>query len=1002
MSTKKHSEDDFEAAIVASLVAEGGLVEGDPKTFDIEKALFVDDVLSFIHGTQHDKVEKLRAKVPGDFDTEVIKWLCKALKQQGSLEVLRHGFKFYGRTINVAQFKPAFGLNPRVAADYEANIVKVTRQVHHDPSKPMASLDLVLSINGIPVATAELKNPMTGQGVQKAMRQYREDREPSAPIFRFKERALVHFAVDPDEVWMATRLEKHKTFFLPFNKGAGTGPGNPITAGKEYRSYYLWEDIWQRDSLMELVQRFIHLHVEERTDPNTGKKTTTEKMIFPRFHQLRAVRRLIAASAENGPGTNYLVQHSAGSGKSNSIAWLAHRLQSLHDVNNDPVFNCVVVLTDRRVLDRQLQNTISQFDHVHGVVQRIDQNSQQLADALGSGSPIIISTIHKFSFIADKIAALPDRKYAIIVDEAHSSQSGEMADAVKEMLSGSDLEAALQAELEEHDDPTTADQLALRAALLRGPRQNISYFAFTATPKFKTLKLFGHQDTEGKPVPFDLYSMRQAIEEGFILDALKGYQTWKAYYRLVKKVAEDPELPKRKASAALARFVSLHPHNIAQKTEIIVEHFRAHVMPELRDRAKAMVVTSSRLHATRYKRAFDAYLKEKNYRDVACLVAFSGEVRDPDIPEPVTENSMNPPKLGDIAEAFDTDAFNVLIVANKYQTGFDQPKLVAMYVDKKLAGVQAVQTLSRLNRTTKGKEKTFVLDFVNDRDDILNSFQPFYEATSIDEDVDPQRLYELSSKLDQSGVYLGSEVDQFANVFFDPRRKDGDHAQLNAALDPAKDRFAALEEEQQEDFKKTATALVNLYGFLGQVVTFADADLEKLYVYLRLLLRVLRATQTDITRVRLDDDVALEYYRLQKLAEGDIALQKDGDAAVSGPTATGTREAEEVLGPLSELLGAFNERFGTEWQPEDLLIVEAMEEDMAKNSYVSDAAQNNTEQNFGIAVSKLVEDALVNRHGKNEEFVDKVLGDDAMLRVLSEYLTKSLYRRLRADAEEAR
>ena len=999
MSTKKHGEDAFESAIVASLVSEGGLLEGDPKTFDIEKALFVDDVLQFIHGTQHDKVEKLRAKVPGDFDAEVIKWLCKALKQRGSLEVLRHGFKFYGRTLNVAQFKPAFGLNPKVAADYDANIVKVTRQVHFDPQASMDSLDLVLSINGIPVATAELKNPMTGQGVKKAMRQYRQDREPSAPIFRFKARALVHFAVDPDEVWMTTRLAKDKTFFLPFNKGAGTGAGNPIAPGKDYRSQYLWEDIWQRDSLLELVQRFIHLQVEEKTDPNTGKKRITETMIFPRFHQLRVVRRLIAASVENGPGTNYLVQHSAGSGKSNSIAWLAHRLQSLHDANNDPVFSCVVVLTDRRVLDRQLQNTISQFDHVDGVVQRIDQNSQQLADALGSGSPIIISTIHKFAFIAGKVASLPDRRYAIIVDEAHSSQSGEMADSVKEMLSGSDLEEQLKNEIDEEDDPSPADQLAMRAALLRGPRPNISYFAFTATPKFKTLTLFGHKDTEGKPIPFDLYSMRQAIEEGFILDVLKGYQTWKAYYRLVKKVAEDPELPKRKASAALARFVSLHPHNIAQKTEIIVEHFRAHVMPELGGEAKAMVVTSSRLHATRYKRAFDAYLKEKTYADLSCLVAFSGEVKDPDIPEPVTENSMNPPKLGDIAAAFDTEAFNVLIVANKYQTGFDQPKLSAMYVDRRLNGVQAVQTLSRLNRTTKGKERTFVLDFVNNREEILKSFQPFFEATSIDEDVDPQRLYELSAKLDQSGVYLESEIDQFAKVFFDPKMQAGDHGQLNSAINPATDRFAALEQDKQDDFRKTATALVSLYGFLGQVITFADADLEKLYVYLRLLLRVLRETQTDITRVRLDEDVALEYYRLQKLADGDIALQKGSDASVKGPTATGTREAEEVIGPLSELLGAFNERFGTEWQPEDLLIVEALEEDMAKDPFVSAAALANTEGNFGLAVDKMVEDALVGRHGKNEEFVDKVLGDDAMLRVLSEYLTKSLYRRLRAGAE---
>lgn len=996
MAAKIHTEAAFEAAIVSSLTTAGGLVEGDPKTFDIDKALFVHDVLAFVHATQADAVDKLRNKVPGDFDATLISWLCKALQQRGSLDVLRHGFKFYGRTIRVAQFKPAFGLNPKVAADYAANCVKVTRQVHFDPNAKGESLDLVLSVNGLPVVTAELKNPMTGQGVEHAKRQYKYDRAPNAPIFRFKERALVHFAVDPDRVEMTTRLARGDTFFLPFNKGASTGAGNPPTEGDKHRTSYLWEDIWQRDSLLELLQRFIHLQVSERTDPNTGKKSTSETMIFPRFHQLRAVRRLVASAVQHGPGKNYLVQHSAGSGKSNSIAWLAHRLQSLHDANDDKVYDGVIVLTDRRVLDRQLQNTISQFDHVDGVVQRIDQNSQQLADALGSNSSIIISTIHKFSFIADKIAELPDRNYAIIVDEAHSSQSGEMADAVKEMLSGSDLERQLAEEADEKTDPSPADQLALRAALLRGPRPNISYFAFTATPKFKTLKLFGHTNTDGKPVPFDLYSMRQAIEEGFILDVLQGYQTWKSYYRLVKKAAEDPELPKRKASTALARFVSLHPHNIAQKTEIIIEHFRTHVRKELGGEAKAMVVTSSRKHATRYKRAFDAYIKEKGHTDVACLVAFSGEVPDKDFPGTHTEASMNPPKLGDIAEAFDTDAFNVLIVANKYQTGFDQPKLVAMYVDKKLAGVQAVQTLSRLNRMKTGKEKTFVLDFVNDREDILNSFQPFYERTSIEEDVDPQRLYELSSKLDQSGVYLRSEVDHFAKVFFNPQRTDADHAQLNAALDPAKDRFAALEEENQDDFRKTAQALVNLYGFLGQVIPFSDADLEKLYVYLRLLLRVLREAQSGGAPVSLEDAVALEYYRLQMQDEGSIVLAKSGEGAVSGPTATGTGAAEEVVGPLSELLGAFNERFGTDFGIEHFVL--SIVEDGSQSPLLAATAKANTLENFGIVVRNEIVDMLVQRHATDEEFVTSVLGDNAMLDVFSDFVTKSLYDRLRESA----
>ena len=1003
MSTKKHTEEAFERAIVASLVSDGGLTEGDPSTYDIDKALFVPDVLAYLWATQRDKLEKLRLKVPGDIDTKLIDWLCKSLQQRGALAVLREGFKFYGKTLRVVQFKPAFAANPATVADYATNRVTVTRQVHFDPRKPLQSIDLVLAINGIPVVTSELKNPMTGQGLGHAERQYKYDRDPSAPLFRFKERALVHFAVAPDAVSMTTRLAKDGTFFLPFNKGKGTGAGNPPAPDNKHRTHYLWEQVWQRDSLLELVERFIHLQVEERVDPNTGKKTTSETMSFPRYHQLRVVRRLIAASAANGPGKNYLVQHSAGSGKSNSIAWLAHHLHSLHNSADNKVFDAVVVLTDRRVLDKQLQNTIGQFEHVTGVVQCIDKNSQQLADALGSGASIIISTIHKFGFIADKIAALPDRNYAIIVDEAHSSQSGEMADAVKDMLSGSDLEAQLKDEIDEENDPTPADQLALRAALLRGPRPNISYYAFTATPKFKTLKLFGHDDTEGKPMPFDLYSMRQAIEEEFILDVLKGYQTWKAYYQLVKKIDEDPELPKRKASTALARFVSLHPHNIAQKTEIIIDHFRRHVVPELGGKAKAMVVTSSRLHATRYKRAFDAHLKDKRYTDVTCLVAFSGEVSDPDLPEKVTEGSMNPPQLGDLAAAFDTDAFNVLIVANKYQTGFDQPKLVAMYVDKKLAGVQAVQTLSRLNRRHNDKRRTFVLDFVNTPEDILSSFQPFYEATTIDEDVDPQRLYELQTKLDQSGVYLPSEVNLFAKVFFDPRfdvKKS--HAEMTASLTPAKERYAALEEEAQADWKKTAVAYVNLYSFLGQVGDFTDGDLEKLYVFLRKLLPVLRDAGADPTRVNLDGDVALETYRLEKLTEGDIQLQQGGDASVSGPTATGTGAAEEVSGPLSELLAAFNERnamlgdTSPPMTPADGKVLEAVCTDMANSDRVEAAAKANDETNFGLAIKDITVDVLVQRMERNEEIAERVLGDDVLLTAFATYLRKSLYEPLRA------
>ena len=693
----------------------------------------------------------------------------------GSLRALREGVPFAGRRVRLAYFKPGNALNPETLAQYAANRLTVVRQLRYDPANDN-ELDLVLFLNGIPIVTAELKNKLTGQSAWHAIKQYKQDRDPKAPIFRWKRRALVHFAVGSDEVWMTTRLAKNATRFLPFNQGHAKGAGNP-PAGDGHRTAYLWETVWARDSLLELVARFIHLQKTERKDPDTGKTSTEERMIFPRYHQLDCVRRLVAAARANPPGSegheaqaNYLVQHSAGSGKSNSIAWLAHQLSSLHDANDEKVFHSVVVLTDRRVLDRQLQDTIGGFDHKDGVIQKIEEGgvkSAQLAQALQSGAPIIICTIHSFGAVQSQIEALPDRRYALIVDEAHSSQSGEMAMAVKELLADSTVEQKLAEEAEDLDTPV--DQLAMRKALLRGPQSNMSFFAFTATPKAKTLEMFGWKDGDGKPAPFDLYSMRQAIEEGFILDVLKGYTTYKRFFKLAKQVAEDPDVDKRKAAAALARFVDLHESNVSQKTEIIIEHFRGTVAHQLKGRAKAMVVTGSRLQAVRYKRAFDQQVKAKGYTNVRCLVAFSGEVPDPDLPgdKPFTEPTMNGGiKESELPEKFASNAHNVLIVANKYQTGFDQPLLVAMYVDKRLAGVQAVQTLSRLNRVAPGKDQTFVLDFRNTQEDIEKAFQPYYEDTTVKEPVDPQRLNELKDALDQANIYTVSEVNGFAEVLF--------------------------------------------------------------------------------------------------------------------------------------------------------------------------------------------------------------------------------------------
>ncbi len=987
-----HTEESFEALIAAELVGAGGYEVGEAGAFDRELAVMPEVVVGFIRETQPKAWKKLEAIHGGKLAGLVVRELCKWMDGKGALETLRHGFPFYGQQLRVAFFRPGHGLNPEVWALYGKNRLMVVRQLRYDPSNEN-SLDLVLFLNGLPVVTAELKNAMTGQTVEHAKRQYCEKRDPKAPIFRWKARALVHFAVDTDEAWMTTRLVWDDTFFLPFNRGNGGGKGNPPVDGK-HRTSYVWEEVWQRDSLLDLVGRFLHVQVEERTDPNTGKKSQTETLIFPRYHQLDCVRRLVGAARDKGPGTNYLVQHSAGSGKSNSIAWLAHRLASLHDEADRKVYDSVVVLTDRKVLDQQLQSTIYQFEHKTGVVERIDKHSDQLAAALAAGAPIIISTIHKFGFIQDKMEKLPERRYAIIVDEAHSSQSGEMAVAVKGILADATLEARAAEEAEALSVP---DQLALRKALERGPQPNMSFFAFTATPKFKTLELFGHKGSDGKPAPFHLYSMRQAIEEGFILDVLAGYITYARFASLAKAVGDDPKLNKSKALRALKQFVELHPSNIAQKVEIVVEHFRACVAHLLDGRAKAMVVTGSRLMAVRYKEAMERYVRERGYRDVRCLVAFSGEVKDEHgTGETYTEVGMNGGiREAELPEKFASDAFNVLIVANKYQTGFDQPLLMAMYVDKRLDGVQAVQTLSRLNRTKQGKEATFVLDFVNRRQDILEAFQVYYEKTTTAEDIEPQRLYELHHALEGFQLWTAAEVDGFAEVFFALRadQKVWDNAKLNARVDPAVERWRAMklraEEapggereqavkqavERQEAFRGTLSAFVNLYGFMGQIVPFQDARLEKLYAFGRMLLRKLpRPDQGG--PVDLGDDVVLKSLRIKKAAEGALVLQKGQDGEVVGPKHTGTGAATPPIEQLSTILEIINQRMQTGYEAQGL--IEEVVVVLVGDDEVRQAALANDKGNFEHVFGPKLDDALVERLAKHTEFVNAVFADPVL------------------------
>lgn len=1001
MAQGVHTEEAFEAVIEAHLLGHG-YESAAPDDYDREMALLPETVLAFIKTTQPKTWAKLRGMHKDALGSLLLAALCKVLDQRGSLEVLRHGFKFYGQSVKLAYFEPGNHLYPPLWEQYEQNRLTVIRQLRYDPNNEN-ELDLTLFLNGLPVVTAELKNAMTGQTAENAKRQYKKDRDPKAPIFRWQDgakRALVHFAVDTDEAWMTTRLQRFQTWFLPFNRGDGHGKGNPAVLG-EYRTRYLWEEVWERRSLLDLVGRFVHLQTDTGVDPNTGKSWEKKALIFPRYHQMDCVRGLVAAARVSGAGRNYLVQHSAGSGKSNSIAWLAHRLASLHDDTDRKVYDGVIVLTDRCVLDQQLQETIYQFEHKPGVVLKIDKNSAQLAEALVGGVPVIVSTIHKFGFIQDKIENLPDRRYAIIVDEAHSSQTGEMAVKVKELLSDSALLAELD---DEEEELSTPDQLALRAALFRGPQPNMSFFAFTATPKFKTLEMFGHKGPDGKPAPFHLYSMRQAIEEGFILDVLQGYTTYERFFKLAKAVAEDPDLDKRKAAAALARFVNLHPTNIAQKTEVIIEHYRRCVMHLLGGKAKAMLVTGSRLQAVKYKLAFDKYLQEKGYTDIRCLVAFSGEVRD-DTATSVsyTEVEMNAGlKESELPAKFASDAYQVLIVANKYQTGFDQPLLCAMYVDKRLSGVQAVQTLSRLNRCARGKEHTLVLDFVNKRDDILASFQDYYEGTTTADEVDPQKLYELQHELDDFQVWTPSEIDGFAAVFFKlpADKRVSDHKGLDSWLNPAVDRFKLLGEpgaerkEKQDAFRGKLVAYRNLYSFLGQIVPFHDLDLEKLYTFGRLLLRKLPRPEGGDNWLP-GDDVVLASFKLQRQAEGDLELALDEKGALFGPSATGTAASETPREKLSTIIQILNERFGLDLPDHVEKVLDGVADSMTEDEDMQKAATANDKANFGHVFGPKFDDLLADHHAQNAEFVNQAFSDPRFHAALAELMLERVYERLR-------
>ena len=973
------NEKAFEEAIEQSLIDHGGYVKGDPVNFDRSIALDKTELFKFIGATQKETWDALTVVHGGDVEKKFLYRLNQELDSRGMLDCLRHGITDYGKKFSLAYFKPVSGLNPTTQKLYDQNILTVTRQVHFS-DKDERSVDIVISVNGLPVATIELKNQFTGQNVENAKRQYKYDRDDRDLLFQFKKRALVHFAVDTNEVHMTTRLQGSKTRYLPFNKGYNKGKGNPPASG--HKTAYLWEEVLVKDSWMDILGRFIHLEVKDI------KGMKKETMIFPRYHQLDSVRKLSADALKNGSGKNYLIQHSAGSGKSNSIAWLAYRLSGLHDQANKRIFDGVIVITDRLVLDQQLQDTIYQFEHKSGVVEKIDKDSNQLAQSLTGGTNIIITTLQKFGFVLDKVKGLPARNYAVIVDEAHSSQGGEMA---------GDLKRALMIP----EDGEVEDGLR-EIMKARGPQKNLSFFSFTATPKAKTMEAFGQKGTDGRPEPFHLYSMRQAIEEEFILDVLATYTTYQSFYQLNKKIEDDPELNKKKAASAIARFATLHPYVLAQKTEIIIEHFRQVTMKKIGGKAKAMVVTASREHVVRYKQEFDEYLKKKDYRDIKALVAFSGTVLLDGVPPEYTEVRMNGFGEKELPEKFATSEYQILLVAEKYQTGYDEPLLHTMYVDKRLDGVKAVQTLSRLNRMCPGKEDTFILDFVNAREDILAAFQPYYEQTQLTETTDPNKLYDLKTKLNSFKVIFPTDVEEFCAVFF--KNKDlhnkREHGQLNALIDVAVIRFEAIEkDEYKDDFVNTLGVFVRLYAFLAQIMPFQDVELEKFYAYARYLLKKLPGPNRG-PRYDLGDDMALEYYRLQKMAEGGIGLQKDSDAAIKPMSEAGTKKDKDELARLSEIINLLNDRFGTDFTEADKLFFDQIEEEMVLDEKLGLQAQTNTIDNFKYGFEEVFVDKMVERMDQNQDIFNKIIDDKAFATVVKEYLIKKVYDRLNKDSDD--
>jgi type I restriction enzyme R subunit len=1038
-----HKEFHLEAEICEHLAANGWLyAEGDAKAYDRALALYPADVAAWVQETQPKAWETLVKNHGASAGATLSQRIRQVLDQRGTLEVLRHGVDMVGlkQSLPLAQFRPALAMNPDALARYAANRLRVVRQVRYSLQNENA-FDLVLFLNGIPVATAELKSDFT-QSVQDAVDQYRFDRDPqpkgkpAEPLLAFPSGALVHFAVSNSEVRMTTRLKGAKTRFLPFNKGRDGGAGNPPNP-KGHTTAYLWEEVWERESWLEILGRYL---VAER-----DSKKQIKALIFPRYHQLDATRKLQAAILKESQGQDasgkYLIQHSAGSGKTYSIAWTSHFLADLHDASDKKLFDTVLVVSDRTVLDEQLQEAIFSFERTTGVVAAItnetSSKSKALAEALSGTKKIVICTIQTFPFALEtvqKLAATQGKRFAVIADEAHSSQTGDAAAKLKAVLNADEL-----AELEDGGEVSTEDVLAAEMAA-RAAKKGITYVAFTATPKHKTLELFGQRPQPNQPVgpgnlpePFHVYSMRQAIEEGFILDVLKNYTPFKTAFRLAYKGEEydETQVERSEALKGILRWVQLHPYNISQKVQMVVEHFLKTVQPLLGGRGKAMAVVSSRLEAVRWKIAMDSYIKNQGYK-LGTLVAFSGEVNDKDSgPEPFSEHSktLNPTLKGrDIRKAFATDDFSIMIAANKFQTGFDQPLLCGMYVDKRLANIQAVQTLSRLNRAYPGKDNVYVLDFRNEPAEVLAAFKTYHTTAELEDVTDPNLVLNLRAKLDASGHYDAPEVERVVTVELNPKAKQGD---LTAAITPVADRllkrFKAAKEaltaaqavkddtaagEARDTmnaltlFKRDLMSYLRMYAFLSQIFDYGDTDVEKKAIFYKRLLPLLEFGRE---RDGIDlSKVVLTHHNLK--SHGKVALPlNDGEAPKIKPmTESGdgsVQEKEKAL--LAEIIAKVNDLFEGELTDDDQLIYvnNVLKGKLLESEMLEQQAKSNTKEQFANSpdLAKEIMNAIMDALAAHTNMSTQAINSERVRAGLKDVLLGpgQLYESLRGKSGEA-